>query len=311
MKAAAASLETLTQPGSPAVPWARAADYVALLRPRIAVMVLITVLMGGLLAGDSLVPSLTLINAVLATGLVTAAASILNQWLEKETDARMDRTANRPLPAGRLAGRDVLMLGVGVAVVGFGYMILAVPQPLAAAVTAFTFVSYLALYTPLKRMTTLNTLVGAVPGALPPVIGWVAVRGRLDSGALVVFLILFVWQVPHFLAIAWIYRDEYARAGLCMLPCVDPEGRDTSRHMITWCLTLIPASLGPVLLGAAGPVYLIGAVALGLGFLLPAIAFGRSRSLTRARRVLRASLVYLPGLFALLLLDAALPWLTR
>jgi protoheme IX farnesyltransferase len=125
------------------------------------------------------------------------------------------------------------------------------------------------------------------------------------------FLILFLWQVPHFLAIAWIYREEYARAGLCMLPSVDPDGRQTSRHMITWCLTLIPASLGPVLLGVAGPVYFIGAVVLGLGFLLPALAFGRARSHARARRVLRASLLYLPGIFALLLLDAALPWLTR
>jgi protoheme IX farnesyltransferase len=184
-------------------------------------------------------------------------------------------------------------------------------RPAAALVAAVTFACYVGIYTPLKSRTPLNTLVGAVPGALPPVIGWAAVRGTVDREAVALFLILFLWQVPHFLAIAWIYRDEYARAGLCMLPAVDPDGRDTSRHMITWCLTLIPASLGPVMMHAAGVVYLAGAIALGLGFLATAIGFRRARSHARARRVLRASLVYLPGLFALLMLDAALPWLTR
>src|SRR5581483_11101073 len=167
---------------APAVPSARLADYLTLVRPRVAVMVLVTVLMGGLLAGDSPVPSLQLLHAVLATGLVTAAASILNQWVERSSDARMPRTANRPLPTGRLGSRAVFALGTACCVGGLTYMLLAVPHPLAAGVTAFTFASYLGLYTPLKRVTTLNTLIGAVPGALPPVIGWVAVRGRFDTG---------------------------------------------------------------------------------------------------------------------------------
>lgn len=289
----------------------RIADYVALTKPRIAVLVLFTVAAGALFAAGRAVDPLVVFHAVLGTALVAGGASALNQLIEKDSDARMRRTAGRPLPAGRLQPLEVLLFGGALAATGLTYLVFTLDKPAAALVAAFTFACYVGVYTPLKARTPLNTLVGAVPGALPPVIGWAAVRGTVDREAMALFLILFLWQVPHFLAIAWIYRDEYARAGLCMLPSVDPDGRDTSRHMITWCLTLIPASLGPVMLHAAGPVYLAGATALGLGFLVTAIAFQRARSHTRARRVLRASLVYLPGLFALLLLDAALPWLTR
>jgi protoheme IX farnesyltransferase len=296
MKETSAALGALTHPSSPA------ADYLALVRPRVAVMVLITVLMGGLLAAESPVPSLALIHAVLATGLVTAAASILNQWLERHSDAKMHRTANRPLPAGRLVGRQVLVLGLGLAVVGLGDMLLAVPQPLAAGVTAFTFVSYLGLYTPLKRLTTLNTLVGAVPGAMPPVIGWVAVRGRFDAGAILIFLILFVWQVPHFLAIAWMYRDDYARAGLKMLSVGDKKAGQTAHQMLLYGLALVPVSLAPVQVGMGGPMYAFGAALLGCYFLWPIARFQGDRSVTAARRVLRASLVYLPGIYGLLLI---------
>jgi protoheme IX farnesyltransferase len=180
-------------------------------------------------------------------------------------------------------------------------MLLAVPHPLAAGVTAFTFVSYLGLYTPLKRVTTLNTLVGAVPGALPPVIGWVAVRGRLDSGALLVFLILFVWQVPHFLAIAWMYRDDYARAGLKMLSVGDRKAARTAHQMLLYGLALVPVSLAPAQIGMGGPGYALGAAALGCYFLWPIARFQGDRSTAAARRVLRASLVYLPGVYGLLL----------
>jgi heme o synthase len=295
-----ATAEPLVLASAP--PFARAADYLTLIRPRIAVMVLITVLMGGLLAGDSLVPSATLIHAVLGTGLVTAAASILNQWLERRTDALMQRTSNRPLPAGRLAGREVLMLGIAFGVIGLSYMLLAVPQSLAAGVTAFTFISYLGLYTPLKRLTTLNTLVGAVPGALPPVIGWVAIRGRLDSGALLVFLILFVWQVPHFLAIAWMHRDDYARAGLKMLSVGDRKAARTAHQMLLYGLALVPVSLAPAQVGMGGPAYAICAGLLGCFFLWPIARFQGDHSIAAARRVLRASLVYLPGIYGLLLI---------
>jgi protoheme IX farnesyltransferase len=289
----------------------RAADYVALTKPRIAVLVLFTVAAGALFAAGRSADPAVLLNVVLGTALVAAGASALNQWVERDSDARMRRTAGRPLPAGRLQPLEVLLFGSGLAAAGLLYLALSLGSPCAALVAGLTFVCYVGVYTPLKARTPLNTLIGAVPGALPPVIGWAAVRGTVDREAVALFLILFVWQVPHFLAIAWMYRDEYARAGLCMLPTVDPDGRQTSRHMITWCLTLLPVSLGPVLLGAAGPAYRLGAAALGLGFLASAVAFGRARTHARARLVLRASLVYLPGLFALLLLDAALPWLTR
>jgi protoheme IX farnesyltransferase len=286
-----------------ALPLARPADYLALVRPRVAVMVLLTVLIGGLLAGDSLVPSAVLVHAVLATGLVTAAASALNQWIERRTDALMQRTAHRPLPAGRLAGWEVLGLGATLAVAGLAYMLLAVPHPLAAGVTAFTFAAYVGLYTPAKRRTSLNTLIGAVPGALPPVIGWTAVTGRLDVQALSLFLIVFVWQVPHFLAIAWMYRDDYARAGHKMLSVGDRKAERTAQQMLLYGLALVPVSLAPANLGLAGPAYAVGAAALGAYFLWPIARFQGDRSVPAARRVLRASLVYLPGILGLLLLS--------
>jgi protoheme IX farnesyltransferase len=300
MKATAAPL--VLEPVA-ALPLARPADYLALVRPRVAVMVLVTVLIGGLLAGDSLVPSAGLVHAVLATGLVTAAASVLNQWMECCTDARMKRTANRPLPAGRLTSREVVGFGLALLVTGLAYMLLAVPHPLAAGVTAFTFLAYIGLYTPLKRLTTLNTLIGAVPGALPPVIGWTAVRGRLDAGAMVLFLIVFVWQVPHFLAIAWMYRDDYARAGLKMLSVGDRRAERTAQQMLLYGLALVPVSLTPVQLGLAGPAYAAGAAALGAYFLWPIARFQGDRTVPAARRVLKASLVYLPGVLALLLMS--------
>jgi protoheme IX farnesyltransferase len=288
--------------------WARgrAADYLALAKPRVAALVLFTVAAGALLAAGRSVEWPLLVHAVLGTALVAAGASALNQWLERDRDARMRRTENRPLPAGRLQPLEVLVFGAGLGAAGVLYLALALPRPAAALVAAVTFALYVGVYTPLKARTPLNTLVGAVPGAMPPVIGWAAVRGDVGGEALTLFLILFLWQVPHFLAIAWIYRDEYARAGLRMLPGTDPSGRRTGQNMVTYCLALVPVSLVPVLHGAAGPVYAAGAVALGLGFLARAVAFRRAHSPARARRVLRASLVYLPGLLALLVLDAAL-----
>ncbi len=288
---------------SPSRPFARAAYYAALVRPRIAVMVLVTVTLGGLLAADNLVPSPTLLHAVLATALVTAAASILNQWLERDTDALMMRTANRPLPTGRVAPRDALVIGSAMAVLGFAYMLAAVPHPLAAWVTAFTFFSYVFVYTPLKTRTTLNTLVGAVPGAMPPVIGWTAVTGRIDAGAVALFLIVFIWQVPHFLAIAWRYRDDYGRAGLRMLPVGDRTGDRTAQQMLLYGLALVPVSLVPVQIGIAGPMYAVAAGLFGALFLWPIGRFQKERSVSVARRVLRASLVYLPGVLAALLLS--------
>jgi protoheme IX farnesyltransferase len=215
----------------------------------------------------------------------------------------MHRTRHRPLPAGRLGAYEVLALGSAVTVTGLVHLALTVPDPAAALVTAVTFALYVFAYTPAKRTTTLNTLIGAVPGALPPVIGWAAVAGRIDAGAVALFLVVFVWQVPHFLAIAWMYRDDYSRAGLKMLPVGDPAGDETARQMLHYGLTLMPVSLWPVALGLAGLGYALGAVALGLAFLWPILTFRRERTVGAARRVLRASLAYLPGVLVLLLVS--------
>jgi protoheme IX farnesyltransferase len=291
---------------APALSRPRLADYVELTKPRVAVLVLFTVGAGVLLAGGRDFSFLVLLHTVLGTALVAAGASALNQWFERDSDARMRRTEKRPLPSGRMQAAEVFVFGLALGLGGVLYLALALPHLLASLMAAVTFVLYVAVYTPLKRRTPLNTLIGAVPGALPPLIGWCAVRGEMTHEAGVLFLILFFWQVPHFLAIAWMYRDEYARAGLLMLPVVDRGGDRTSQNMILYCVALLAVSLEPVLLGDAGVLYLAGASLLGLAFLGTAIGFRRWRSHGRARRVLRASLLYLPGLLALLLLDRAL-----
>jgi len=258
---------------------------------------------GAWLAGRGGLNAAVMFHTLLGTALVVAGASALNQVLERSSDALMARTENRPLPSGRLAPVEGWIFGLVLAIVGLGYLTLTLHNQLAALAAAVAFVSYVFVYTPLKKITSLNTLVGAVPGALPPVIGWTAVTGSFDPEAAVLFLILFLWQVPHFLAIARIYRDDYARAGLRMLPVVDRRGDMTSRQMVSYCLVLIPASLIPVLLGQAGILYLLGALFLGVGFLGAAVGFLRERSVQRARRVLRFSLVYLPALLTLLLIN--------
>ena len=280
----------------------RAADYVELTKPRVAVLVLFTVAAGGWLASRGAPDLLCLLHTVCGTALVAAGASALNQLLERHSDALMRRTEGRPLPSGRLQPLEVAVFGSALALGGLAYLGLTVRQPLTVLVAGFTFASYVFLYTPLKRRTTLNTLVGAVPGALPPVIGWTAVRGTIGPEAVALFLILFLWQVPHFLAIAWIYREDYGRAGLRMLPVVDRHGSMTGRQMAVYCLALIPVSLLPALTRQAGPLYLAGAVVLGLCFLLTALGFVREASVPQARRVLRASLIYLPVLLGLLLI---------
>jgi protoheme IX farnesyltransferase len=282
---------------------ARLADYVELTKPRIAVVVLFTVAVGYLLAAGGKPELVPLWHTLFGTALVASGASALNQLLERHSDARMRRTEGRPLPSGRLHPAEVLVFGSALGVGGVFYLALMLRQPWAALVAAVTFASYVFVYTPLKRVTTLNTLVGAVPGALPPVIGWAAVRATASAEVVTLFLIVFLWQVPHFMAIAWIYRDDYARAGLRMLPVGDRAGRATGGAMVAYCLALLLVSLTPVLAGSAGAMYLAGALLLGLGFLACAAGFARSCTVAHARRVLRASLIYLPALLALLLLD--------
>jgi protoheme IX farnesyltransferase len=293
---------------------ARLADYIALTKPRIAVLVLFTVGVGALLAPGGLDQPLLVLHALLGTAFVAAGASALNQLLERSTDAHMQRTENRPLPAGRIQPFEAFLFGVVSAMAGLLYLSIMLPQIWAAIVAAVTLLSYVFIYTPLKRRTTYNTLVGAIPGALPPVIGWAAMPGALSfTGAsgwklLTLFLVLLCWQIPHFMAIAWLYRADYARAGLRMVPVRDRTGRLTSRHMVVFCLALIAVSLLPAFLGSAGPLYLCGSLALGTTFLFTALVFRRRCGTQQARRVLRVSLIYLPALLALLLLDLMVTW---
>jgi heme o synthase len=239
---------------------------------------------------------------MLGTALVAAGASALNQLLEREHDAKMERTEDRPLPSGRLQPGTVLLFGGISAGLGLLYLSLAV-NPLTSLLGAATLGSYLFIYTPLKRVTTLNTVVGAIPGALPPLMGWAAARGEISSGGWALFAILFFWQLPHFLAIAWIYREQYERAGFVMLPVVDPSGERTGRQAVSHTLGLLPFSLCPFVFHLAGPTYLAGAVVLGAAYLWFAIQFSRQLSLTAARRLFFMSITYLPLLLGLMVLD--------
>jgi protoheme IX farnesyltransferase len=297
----------LAEPQSPAqaalaVAEGRLAAYVALTKPRITVMVLVTVATGFLLGARGASHPSTLLLTLLGTGLVAGGASAWNQYLERERDLRMRRTASRPLPSGRLAPWEASAFGTGLALAGLTILALGVNLE-SAAVALSTFVLYAAVYTPIKTRTTLNTAVGAVPGALPPVIGWAAATGRLGAEAWAMFLIVFLWQFPHFLAIAWIYRDDYARAGYRMLPAVDPRGAITGRQAAGYALALIPAGLLPTIVGLAGGLYFAGALVLGASYLYYAVRFWSQVNESTARQLLRASFVYLPAILMLLLLN--------
>lgn len=281
---------------------ARWMDYLELTKPRIAVMVLVTVALGGIISVQGNVDIALLLSAVLGTGLIAAGASALNQWWERDRDARMIRTQARPLPSGRLTSQEVLVFGLGLAVVGTCLLIFLV-NPLSAFFALLSLVLYVWVYTPLKAYTVLNTVVGAVPGALPPVIGWVACRGSVDHGAWSLFLLMFIWQFPHFFAIAWLCRDDYRRAGLRMLPVTSLGLRLTGLHVVSCCMALIPISLWPVQLKLAGPVYFWGALVLGLQFLGYGVVFALKPQKQQARGLLLASLLYLPAVLALLTLD--------
>jgi len=290
--------------GKVAVP-GRLTDLAELFKLRLTALVLFTVAIGFLIGSTGRIDGLLFTHTLVGTGLLAVGASALNQFLERDSDAQMTRTRNRPLPAGRILPAAALRLGVVAACIGLVYLALLV-HPLAGLLGVVTLVIYVFAYTPLKRITTLNTLVGAIAGALPPVIGWAGAAGSLSVGAWTLFLIVFFWQFPHFWSIAWLHRDDYARAGMKMIPVLDrSDGRMTARLIINHCLLLIPASLGPVLAGMAGPRYLIAATALGGVFLLTGFRFLLSPTDARARQVLWASLIWLPVLLTSLLLDGS------
>jgi heme o synthase len=281
---------------------AKLSAYVSLTKPRIALMVLVTVAIGFLLGAPGAVSILRLILTVLGTGLVAGGASAWNMILERDRDARMRRTANRPLPSGKLSLLEAVCFGSTITVAGLVILFAGV-NGLSAGVAATTFVLYVGLYTPLKSVTTLNTAIGAIPGALPPVIGWAASTGRLGVEPWALFLIMFLWQFPHFLAIAWIYREDYARGGHRMLPSVDPDGSMTGRQSAWHALLLLPAGLIPAFIGLGGRWYFAGALALGLFYLYFAARFWLDVNDRTARRLLRSSFLYLPLVLLLLLLD--------
>ena len=290
----------------PAPTWvdlrARLSAYAALTKPRIALMVLVTVAIGFLLGAPGAVSPFRLVLTLVGTGLVAGGASAWNMILERDRDARMRRTANRPLPSGKLSLFEAVAFSTAIAVSGVAILCVGV-NALAAGVAALTFVLYVGLYTPLKPITTLNTAIGAIPGALPPVIGWAASTGRLGVEPWSLFLIMFLWQFPHFLAIAWIYREDYARGGHKMLPSVDPDGSMTGRQAVWHALELLPAGLIPAFVGLGGRWYFAGAFALGLFYLYYAARFWLDVNDRTARRLLRASILYLPLILLLLCLD--------
>lgn len=287
---------------APALPALRAADFIELTKPRITLMVVLTAAVAAVVAAPGHMPVLRFLHLLVGTALVAAGASTLNQVLEHEFDARMRRTANRPIPSGRLQPDQALLFGVAAAVTGLLELALAV-NLLTALVGAATLAGYVFVYTPLKRVSSLATVVGAIPGAMPPLMGWAAMRDQLGPGAWALFGLMFFWQLPHFLAIAWIYRADYERGGYPMLAVGDPDGARTARQALLYGAALVPVSLLPAALRLAAGLYLLSALALGLGLLACCVLFALSRSTTAARRLMLASVLYLPALLLLLVLD--------
>jgi heme o synthase len=286
----------------PAPTSVRLSDLAEMAKPGITLMVVLTAGLGFLLAGGEKFSFVLLVYTLLGTGLVSAGASVLNHVIEREPDALMQRTANRPLPAGRMDPDTALLFGVAVGVAGLAELALAV-NLLTALLGAVALAGYVFVYTPLKRVSSLATIVGAVPGAIPPMMGWSAVRGQLDPAAWVLFGILFFWQMPHFLAIAWLCREDYARGGFPMLTVSDTDGSRTARQVILYGVALIPVSLLPSVLGLMGTVYFAGALLLGLVYLGFGFGFARTRSTSGARWLMLASILYLPAVLLVMLLD--------
>jgi len=277
-------------------------DYLELTKPRITLLILICTAVGYWFGCGFSFHWAILVHALLGTALLASGTSALNQWYEVDSDAKMRRTRRRPLPAGRIKRRyglafGLLLSGAGFADLWYGTNLLA------ASLGLFTLLSYLLLYTPLKRRSPLCTTVGAIPGAMPPLIGYAAASHGIDLSALALFLILFVWQFPHFDAIAWMYREDYARGGIRMLPVIEPDGESTARRVMVCSLLLIPISLVPLLLGMTGTLYAIAATAAGVGLLYFGARLGRRRTLRRARALLLATVFYLPALLCVMVLD--------
>jgi protoheme IX farnesyltransferase len=279
--------------------------YLELTKPRILVMVLVTTTLGFLLGSGSRGPLALLSLTLLGVGSATGGAAVLNNYLEKDFDAKMSRTRKRALPSGLVEPVRALNFGVGLVLIGVLLLALGVNLLTAFLVLLAAFL-YVLVYTPLKRLTWWNTTFGAIPGAIPPMAGWAAATGHIGSGAWVLFAILFAWQHPHFFAIAWMFRDDYRAAGFKMLPVIEPSGLRTVRLAVGFSLVLIGVSLIPALIGMAGWFYFSGTLLIGLLMLMVALSFARDRSVGNARRLLKASVLYLPLLLLFIFLDAGL-----
>jgi heme o synthase len=287
-----------------AIPTARrrALDYVALAKPRLNVLVVASALAGYAMGGGDVGRASLVIATIVGTALVASGASAFNQLIEREADGLMRRTRLRPLPDGRLQSREAAVAATamslaGLAILAFGANLLS------AAVALTTLVTYAVIYTPLKRYSSFSTVIGAIPGALPPVIGWTAAQNALTPGAWILFGIVFLWQLPHFLAIAWIYREDYARAGFPMLPVIEPDGRSTARQSVLYAAALLPMSLAPTLVGMAGAAYFAGTLALTIFFVALAVKFAMTRAVPDARRLFFGSIIYLPLVWILMIAD--------
>jgi protoheme IX farnesyltransferase len=281
-------------------------DYLELTKPRITVLILICTAVGYSFGCRTSLRPFMLLFVLLGTALMASGTSALNQWYEADSDARMHRTRERPIPSGRMKRDHGLLFGVLVSIAGFAELWFET-NALTAMLGLFTLLSYLFLYTPLKRHSPLCTTVGAVPGAMPPLIGYAAARGHLDSAALALFAILFVWQFPHFYAIAWMYRDDYARGGIRMLPVVRPNGGATAKRIVACSVLLIPVSLVPRFLGMTGSIYFTLAIAAGMALLYFGVRLAGEHTRARARQVLLASVLYLPAILAVMVIDRRSP----
>ena len=278
--------------------------YIELTKPRITVFILMSTAVGFLcgIHGANHWNLITLLHTIIGTALIASGTAALNQWYEREADAKMNRTKARPIPSGRVSPRQALSFGAFLSVAGFIELWLGA-NLLTGLLGLFTMASYLLVYTPLKQRSPHSTTIGAIPGAMPPLIGFAAAAGTLTAEAWILYAILFLWQFPHFYAIAWMYREDYAKAGIQMLPVVEPDGESTARRILFFSILLIPVSLLPKFMGDAGNLYLAGALALGLYFLYAGVRVAFDRTRIRARQVLLASVVYLPLLYGLLVLD--------
>jgi protoheme IX farnesyltransferase len=285
----------------------RCADFLELTKPRVTLMVLITTYVGYYLGAGSTSGYARLIAAIVGTALASGGTLALNQFIERGSDALMERTRRRPLPDGRIQPAEALVFGVTLAASGLLLLALAV-NLLSAIVTAAIVASYLFAYTPMKQKSSLCGVIGAVPGALPPVIGWTAARGEIGVPALVLFAILFLWQIPHTLAIAYLYRDDFGRAGIRFLPIVEPDCGSTGRQIVEHCLALLAVSLLPTLVGTTGAIYFAAALVLGGGFLAYGVRLAAAPSAAAARQLLFASLIYLPALLVVMALDRIPPF---